>query len=58
MTIFNRWGQKVFTSTDVDEGWDGTKNGSPQNADAYLYITKFRINGAEETLEGQFSLVR
>ncbi|SER33223.1 gliding motility-associated C-terminal domain-containing protein [Neolewinella agarilytica] len=58
MTIFNRWGQKVFSSTDVDEGWDGTKNGSPQNADAYLYITKFRINGAEETLEGQFSLVR
>lgn len=58
MTIFNRWGQKVFTSTDVTEGWDGTKNGSPQNADAYLYITKFRINGAEETVEGQFSLVR
>ena len=58
MTIFNRWGQKIFTSTNVDEAWDGTKDGTPQNTDTYLYVTKFRINGAEVEEDGQFSLIR
>jgi gliding motility-associated-like protein len=58
MTIFNRWGQKVFTSNDIDEGWDGTINGTPQNIDTYLYITKFTLNGTEVEAEGQFDLVR
>jgi gliding motility-associated-like protein len=58
MTIFNRWGQKIFTSTDVDELWDGTKNGTPQNTDTYLYITKFRLNGTEFEEDGQFELIR
>lgn len=58
MTVFNRWGQQIFSSTDVDQAWDGTKNGAPQNTDIYLYFTKFRINGAEVEREGKFNLVR
>jgi len=58
MIIFNRWGQQVFSSTNPDEAWDGTKNGTPQNSDIYLYVTKFRLNGAEINEEGQFNLVR
>jgi len=58
MAVYNRWGQQVFSSSDVDEAWDGTKNGTPQNSDLYLYVTRFRINGVEVTREGQFNLVR
>jgi len=58
MIVFNRWGQQIFSSTDVDEAWDGTKDGTPQNTDIYLYVTKFRINGAEVSEEGQFNLIR
>ena len=58
MIVFNRWGQQIFSSTDVDEAWDGTKDGTPQNSDIYLYVTKFRINGAEVDREGQFNLIR
>ncbi|TXF87815.1 T9SS type B sorting domain-containing protein [Neolewinella aurantiaca] len=58
MIIFNRWGQQIYSSSDVDQAWDGTKNGTPQNSDIYLYLVKFRINGAEVSEEGQFSLVR
>jgi len=58
LLIFNRWGQKVFESTDPLEDWDGTKNGTPQNMDTYLYVAKYRLNGAEKEEDGQFSLVR
>ena len=58
LSVFNRWGQKVFMSSDIDQGWDGTKNGTPQNMDTYLYIANFRINGELFEREGQFSLIR
>ncbi len=58
LSIFNRWGQKIFTSTDIDEAWDGTKNGTPQNMDTYLYVTSFRLNGELFERDGQFSLIR
>ncbi|MDP2176395.1 MAG: PKD domain-containing protein [Bacteroidota bacterium] len=29
MEIFNRWGEKVFETTDVNQGWDGTYKGVP-----------------------------
>ena len=58
MTVFNRWGQQVFVSSDPDEAWDGTRNGAAQNTDTYLYLTTFRLNGSEVTQEGQFSLIR
>ena len=58
LIVYNRWGQKVFTSNDPQEGWDGTKDGTPQNADTYLYLAKFRQDGAELQEEGQVSLLR
>lgn len=36
-TIFNRWGQKVFSSTELNKGWDGTYNGEPQPSGTYVY---------------------
>lgn len=60
LIIFNRWGQQVFTSTTQGEAWDGTKDGTPQNTDTYLYRMAFRFPGSEqvEIREGQFSLIR
>jgi gliding motility-associated-like protein len=58
LSIFNRWGQNVFTSDDPLEAWDGTKGGTPQEADVYLYKATFSQNGVEIVEEGQFSLVR
>lgn len=58
LIVYDRWGQKVFTSSDPTEGWDGTKNGTPQPADVYLYLAKFRQDGAELQEEGQVTLVR
>ncbi len=36
--IFNRWGNKVYSSTDINNGWDGTFNGQPQPVGVYVYL--------------------
>jgi gliding motility-associated-like protein len=36
-SIFNRWGEKIFTSTDPDLGWDGKYNGAVVQQGAYAY---------------------
>ena len=60
LIIYNRWGQPIFKSTDPDEVWDGTKDGTPQNMDSYLFRMSFRFPNSEtvEVEEGQFSLIR
>lgn len=35
--IYNRWGQKVFETNDINQKWDGTFNGKPQELGVYVY---------------------
>lgn len=35
--IFNRWGNLLFETKDINEGWDGTYNGTPQPFGVYIY---------------------
>lgn len=60
LTIYNRWGQEVFTTNQADRAWDGMSEGSAQNPGAYLYRMAFRYDGQDvtQTLEGQFMLIR
>ena len=37
LTIFNRWGNRLFTSESQQIGWDGTVNGQPAAEDTYIY---------------------
>ena len=37
LLIYNRWGQLVFKSEGVYNGWDGTFKGQPQPAGVYVY---------------------
>lgn len=36
--IFNRWGQKIYETSDILAGWDGKYNNSDQEIGAYMYI--------------------
>lgn len=38
--IFDRWGEEVFHSTDINIGWDGTVGGLPQEIGTYVYVIR------------------
>lgn len=39
--VFNRWGQLVYYSENIDQGWDGTYNGTPCPSGAYKYHVEY-----------------
>ena len=40
--VYNRWNQKIFESTDIQVGWDGTHKSKPVKEGPYMYIINFR----------------
>jgi gliding motility-associated-like protein len=59
LRIYNRWGQQVFMTTNIEKGWDGTFRGEPQNADTYAYTIKvINTNNEEEFIKGYITLLR
>lgn len=59
MVIQNRWGQKVFETTNPDEGWDGTTSGQPAQMGTYQYIVRYRAEeGQLQERRGSFTLLR
>ena len=42
MTIFNRWGMKVFETTDQDDHWDGTYKGHECPPGSYVWVITYR----------------
>lgn len=41
MLIFNRWGQLLFETEDINKGWDGKVNGRLCPIGTYFYLIKF-----------------
>jgi gliding motility-associated-like protein len=39
-SVFNRWGQKVFSTSQNGKGWDGKSNGQPQGTGVYIWLIK------------------
>ncbi|MBO9698891.1 MAG: PKD domain-containing protein [Sporocytophaga sp.] len=56
--VFNRWGQEIFSTDDINEGWDGTFKGQKQNSDLYVYKVKVITWKEEEKyVEGYINLL-
>jgi gliding motility-associated-like protein len=57
--IVNRWGQVVFESTDVNQGWDGTIKGRPAPVDVYVYLLHAQgIDGRSINRKGNITLLK
>lgn len=57
-SIFNRWGQRVFYTNQVDGCWDGNFKGVQQAADAYVYMVTAVTNCGIINRKGTFVLIR
>ena len=58
MTIFNRWGQRIFESDDIDKGWDGTLNGEDVQEGSYLYLIEYESIEGKSSESGTLTLIR
>jgi gliding motility-associated-like protein len=59
MRIFNRWGEEIFVSEDVDAGWDGTYGGEDVQPGVYVYqVFYIDSRGTYKTVTGSVILVR
>jgi gliding motility-associated-like protein len=43
--IFNRWGEEIFQSNNINQGWDGKKNGNDCPGGVYVYKIVFSVEG-------------
>lgn len=61
MTIWSRWGEKVFETDDPTSGWNGRKNntGNELPNDVYVYLVTYKDpRNQEQKLKGFATLVR
>lgn len=57
--IYNRWGQKVFETTNPRQGWDGTFKGTLQPMDVYVYTLEAEFfDGTRVSRKGDITLIR
>jgi gliding motility-associated-like protein len=57
--VYNRWGTKVFESTDIDKGWNGQFNGEFQPMGVYIYTVEAVDNkGKSFVKQGNVTLLR
>ncbi len=59
-TIFNRIGEKVFDTNDINFGWDGTFKGKPAAEGVYSYVIRvvFIDNYTPKMYKGTVTLIR
>jgi gliding motility-associated-like protein len=57
--IYNRWGEKVFESTEQSKGWDGRYKGEIQEMEVYGYTLKVEFfDGTKDARSGNITLLK
>jgi gliding motility-associated-like protein len=63
LNIFNRWGEVIYTSYNINDQWDGKVNGNIVQQDVYIVKVRYRVNeewGSTSTMEqvGTLAIIR
>ena len=57
--IYNRWGQLVFSTSEIGRGWDGMIGGSQQPTSSYVYVAQgVDYTGKTVFKKGNITLIR
>ena len=57
-SVYDRWGNKVFSTQDPGKGWDGYFNGRKADEGTYVYFIKGVTNNGNVNMKGTVLLVR
>ena len=59
LMIFNRWGELLYESTDIEESWDGTYKGKLSQIDTYIWKIRYSdVNKKSKDIYGHVNLIR
>lgn len=58
LSIYNRYGQRVYYSEDLHSGWDGNFNGTKQDLGTYYYVMEFTLENKKQLIKGDVELIR
>ncbi len=60
VNVFDRWGERVYQSNDMNFKWDGVYNGKMLNPAVYVYLVKvvYLNNYSEKLFKGSVTLIR
>jgi gliding motility-associated-like protein len=56
--IINRWGEKIFTTSDKNSGWDGTYKNSKSEPGTYVYRISYTCKGKSYQSMNSFILLK
>ncbi len=58
LQVFNRWGEVLFQTTDLDTGWDGTSNNNIMPVGNYVYWMRIKdLNNNEHIRTGSILIL-
>lgn len=57
-SVFNRWGNVVFRTTDITKGWNGTYQSRDLDIGTYVYVIKGVMQDKEVIIKGTVTLLR
>jgi gliding motility-associated-like protein len=59
MDIYDRWGEKIFSTNDINKGWDGTYQGKPVPNAIYVYKAHVEFENFDiKEFYGSIALIR
>jgi gliding motility-associated-like protein len=58
LSVYNRFGERIFNATDINQGWDGNYKGMPADIGTYFYALTYVIGHKQFIEKGDVTLVR
>lgn len=58
LSIYNRWGERVYTTNDPAQGWNGMQGASLADIGIYFYQIQYKYKGENELMKGDILLLR
>lgn len=58
MRIYDRWGELVFVSDNINNGWSGNWNGKKTTAGVYIFTVNYNDGDTAHQIQGAITVIR